>query len=125
MDGNNSALIGSDADEEENSEEDEEEDDEIGDNDEEMPEPSLPSDSEDEEEPSRIADDDLLSFVQSLPTGEKRKAEIDHQEDQETENKKRRVLQSRRGPGGRDDAGEFGSSSGKCFQAVDEGTSLT
>jgi hypothetical protein len=124
MEGENSAFLNNDSDEEE-TEEDEDDEEDDDEEDEEMLEPSLPSDSEDEDEPTRVADDDLLSFVQSLPTGEKRKAEDDQDEDQEAEKKKRRVLDSRRGPGGRDDAGEFASTSGRFWLTEVDKSSVT
>jgi U3 small nucleolar RNA-associated protein 14 len=92
-------------DEETASEEDEDEDEE----DEDMPEPSLPSESDSEADND---DADLLDFVQSLPSVGKRKVD-DEEAKEEAQSKRRRVLSSQRGPGGRDDAGEFGTTSGK------------
>lgn len=98
-----------DADSEDNEDEEEDDEDMV------IQEPSLPSDSEefdsDDEAGPAV---DLRDFVDSLPGSKKRKVEFEETEGRgkdaaDAENKKkRRVLPSMQGPGGRDEGGEFG-----------------
>ncbi|KAJ9118136.1 hypothetical protein QFC22_004039 [Naganishia vaughanmartiniae] len=101
----------SDADDETEDEEDDEDEDMI------LPEPSLPSDaefdSEDDEATNKV---DLRDLVNSLNSGKKRKVAFDDGDrknaadanDDTAGKKKRRVLPSMQGPGGRDEGGDFG-----------------
>jgi hypothetical protein len=106
------------------SEEDEDEEDE----DMVIQEPSLPSDSDFDSDDEAGPAVNLRDFVDSLPGTKKRKVEFEETEGRgkdsaDVENKKkRRVLPSMQGPGGRDEGGEFGlnpskwiSVSGSCF----------
>ncbi|KAJ9099810.1 hypothetical protein QFC21_003809 [Naganishia friedmannii] len=82
-----------------------------------LPEPSLPSDaefdSEDDEANNKV---DLRDLVNSLNSGKKRKVAFDDVEnknaadanDDTAGKKKRRVLPSMQGPGGREEGGDFG-----------------
>jgi hypothetical protein len=100
---------------------DESEDDEL--------EPALPSDSEmeddDEEIATEAARNELENFVATLPSAaSKRKAigidanltMVVEDEAADMPAKRRRVLASQQGPGGREDAGEFGVGAGKQMQ---------
>jgi len=96
---------------------DESEDDEL--------EPALPSDSEmedDEEIATKDPRHGLENFVATLPSATSKRKAVDINdnltlgaEDEEADipAKRRRVLASRQGPGGREDAGEFGVGTGK------------
>ena len=87
-------------------------------------EPELPSDLDTESDDEAAAEEpkskDLADFVSSLATT-KRKADQTDENDSavpafvsanELTAKRRRVLPSQQGPGGREDAGEFGVGSG-------------
>lgn len=88
-------------------------------------EPELPSDIETDDEDELVGSNlggGLMDFVSTLPSA-KRKAEDSEVEDsvistggvpEDVPAKRRRVLPSRQGPGGREDAGEFGIGSGNC-----------
>ena len=97
---------------------DESEDDEL--------EPALPSDSELEDDDEEIATEEarngLENFVASLPSAASKRKAIDgdthstsavEEEAVDMPAKRRRVLASRQGPGGREDAGEFGVGAGE------------
>lgn len=82
-----------------------------------VPEPSLPSDAEfdsdDDETNNQV---DLQDLVNSLNSGKKRKVAFDEVENKDSADvnddtagkKKRRVLPSMQGPGGREEGGDFG-----------------
>lgn len=83
-------------------------------------EPELPSDAEVDGEEEVTAGPNaingLADFVSSLPST-KRKVELSDEEEptgaKDLSAKRRRVLPSQQGPGGREDAGEFGVGSGQ------------
>ncbi|KAJ9111641.1 hypothetical protein QFC19_000998 [Naganishia cerealis] len=96
--------------------EDDEDDEDNEDEDMIIPEPSLPSDAEfDSEDDEAENNVDLRDLVNSLNTGKKRKVAFedtganaaDANEDTAGK-KKRRVLPSMQGPGGREEGGDFG-----------------
>ncbi|GHJ89689.1 hypothetical protein NliqN6_6091 [Naganishia liquefaciens] len=96
--------------------EDEEEDESEEDEDEDMivQEPELPSDAYDSDDETG-AGVDLRDFVDSLPGGKKRKVEFEQTDgpgeavvEADASKKKRRVLPSMKGPGGRDEGSDFG-----------------
>ena len=101
-------------DEEEGDDQGDEDEDEDEDEDMVIQEPELPSDAFDSDDETG-AGVDLRDFVNSLPGSKKRKVESEQTEghgegatEADTGKKKRRVLPSMQGPGGRDDGGDFG-----------------
>lgn len=100
------------------SSQDEEEGEDEGDEDEDedmvIQEPELPSDAFDSDDETGTGGD-LRDFVDSLPGSKKRKVEFEQGEGQgegvaeaDAGKKKRRVLPSMQGPGGRNEGGDFG-----------------
>lgn len=94
-------------------------------------EPSLPSDAEFDSDEDDTHPVNLRDFVDSLPGGKKRKVAFEDGEavaegvaDEAAGKKKRRVLPSMQGPGGREEGGDFGLNPSECASFLPE-TSLT